>query len=242
MLRVLLAGQKYFGFSVFNALSALPNVTVSAVACPVGGEREDKLYTVAAQKGVTVIKSGTLNAQTFPPGIDLIVTAHSHDFIGEQTRLKACYGGIGYHPSLLPVHRGRDAVKWAVRMRERVTGGTVYRLSNRVDGGAVLLQEHVFIHQDDTPEELWRRDLCPLGVRLLAEAVARIRDNGFIPGKEQDETLATWEPSLDAPPVHRPDLLLLGRDDIADEVIAENVAYLKAYRNAPFFSRAQSCP
>ena len=242
MLNVLLAGQKYFGFSVFNALTALPGVTVTAVACPAGGEREDKLYTVAAQKGVTVIKSGTLNAQTFPPGIDLIVTAHSHDFIGEQTRLKARYGGIGYHPSLLPLHRGRDAVKWAVRMRERVTGGTVYRLSNRVDGGAVLLQEHVFIRQDDTHEELWRRDLCPLGVRLLTEAVACIRDNGFMPGKEQDEALATWEPSLDAPPVHRPDLLLLGCDDDTDEVIAENMAYLRSHRMYMSAEQAQSCP
>jgi hypothetical protein len=63
-----------------------------------------------------------------------------------------------------------------------------------------------------------------------------------MPGKEQDEALATWEPSLDAPPVHRPDLLLLGCDDDTDEVIAENMAYLRSHRMYMSAEQAQSCP
>lgn len=149
------------------------------------------------------------NAESMPRGVDLIVAAHSHDFIGERTRLRATFGGIGYHPSLLPVHRGRDAVRWAVRMRERITGGSVYRLSNRMDGGAVLAQQHVFIQPDDTAEELWRRELAPLGVRLLADVVGQFAVSGYVAGVEQDEAVATWEPAIDRPPAFRPDLALL---------------------------------
>lgn len=204
-MRVLLAGQKWFGAEVFRALRSMAAVEFAAVSAPAG----DRLAELADDWRVPVIRAGTLDAYTMPAGVDLIVAAHSHDFIGERTRLRARWGGIGYHPSLLPLHRGRDAVRWAVRMRERVTGGTVYRLSNRMDGGRVLAQRHVFIRPGDTAEELWRRDLAPLGIRMLADVVARIAAEGYVHGEEQDEALATWEPSIDRPPAYRPDLLML---------------------------------
>ena len=208
-MKVLLAGQKYFGAEVFRALRELPGVDVVAVCAPLGGDKPDRLAAYAELRGVRVIPAGTLNAATMPAGVDLIVAAHSHDFIGQATRQRAKWGGIGYHPSLLPVHRGRDAVRWAVRMRERITGGSVYRLSNRMDGGEVLAQQHVFIHPGDTAEELWRRDLAPLGVRLLASTVAAFAEHGYQHGTAQDEALATWEPSIDRPPAFRPDLLMI---------------------------------
>jgi methionyl-tRNA formyltransferase len=208
-MRILLAGQKWFGAETFRAFRALPGVEIAAVASPVGGDKVDRLTAQAEIHRVPVIKAGTLAVRTMPDGVDLIVAAHSHDFIGEKTRLRATYGGIGYHPSLLPLHRGRDAVRWAIRMRERVTGGSVYRLSNRMDGGNVLAQEHVFIRPDDTAETLWRRELCPMGVRLLADTVCAFARDGFINGAPQDENLATWEPSIDRQPAFRPDLILL---------------------------------
>ncbi len=203
-MKVLLAGQKWFGLEVYRAIAAIADVT--HVCAP----RGDRLFDAAVYRGASTIEAGGLKAESMPDGIDLIVAAHSHDFIGERTRHRAHWGGIGYHPSLLPLHRGRDAVEWAIRMGDRVTGGSVYRLSNRMDGGAVLAQQHVFIEKGDTAAELWRRDLAPLGVRLLAEAVARFERDGFVPGHEQNESLATWEPSIGRPPAFRPDLIMLG--------------------------------
>jgi hypothetical protein len=66
----------------------------------------------------------------------------------------------------------------------------------------------VLIRPDDTPGELWRRELFPLGVRLFD----RVLGSGWNVEDEvpQDEALATWEPSWDRAPLRRPDLLLLG--------------------------------
>ena len=202
-MKILIAGQKWFGSAVFRALLELPGVQVAAVCAPPG----DRLAAQAELHRVPVLHK--LTAATMPAGIGLIIAAHSHDFIGEKTRQRATWGGIGYHPSLLPVHRGRDAVRWAVRMRERVTGGSVYRLSNRMDGGDVLAQRHVFIRPGDTAEELWRRELAPLGVELLSQTVAAFAAHGYQHGVIQDEALATWEPSIDRPPAYRPDLLMI---------------------------------
>lgn len=204
-MNVLLVGQKRFALDVFNALKSLPGVNVVAVCAPIG----DRLLRRASLDEVPHLIIGPICEALVPEDIDLIVAAHSYDFIGEKTRLRARFGGIGFHPSLLPLHRGRDSVKWAIRMRERVTGGTVYRLSAHVDGGNIIEQEHVFIRPSDTPAELWHRELGPLGVRLLSKAVNRFAQHGFIQGIEQDEILATWEPSLSTPPIFRPELALI---------------------------------
>jgi methionyl-tRNA formyltransferase len=206
-LKIVLAGQKRFGKDVFEMLDAEGH-EVCAVCCPVTLGEPDKLWIAAANAGLRIIKAGTLTADNCPP-CDLIVTAHSHDFIGKRTRMKARLGAIGYHPSLLPLHRGRDAVRWAIRMRDRVTGGSVYWLSETVDGGPLAAQKHVFIRPDDDELELWIRELAPLGVRLL-RGVVRDITKGKIVKQPQRHELATWEPAIaGAPRLFRPDLLLL---------------------------------
>lgn len=141
--------------------------------------------------------------------VDLIVAAHCHDFIGRKTRLRATLGALGYHPSLLPRHRGRSAIEWAIRFGEPITGGTVYWMNDTVDGGPVAAQRHVQIRPRDTASVLWSRDLAPLGLELFAEVFSAL-DSGRRPSVPQDPSLATWEPALDGvPSLHRPDLELL---------------------------------
>ncbi len=206
-LNLLLSGQKYFGCEVLRSLLNTDFSNVVCVSSPLN--TSDSLTDLAIGRGIEVIPSGTLNAYTMPNNIDLIVAAHSHDFIGEKTRLKARYGAIGYHPSLLPLHRGRDAIRWAIRMNDKVTGGSVYRLSNKMDGGNIILQDHVFIEKNETPKDLWRHKLAPLGVKLLVDAVKLFAEHGFQNGIKQNESIATWEPSIDRQPMFRPDLVLI---------------------------------
>jgi methionyl-tRNA formyltransferase len=192
-MNILIAGQKWFGAEAFHALRVLPDVNVVAVSAPSG----DRLEAQATVCGVPVIRK--LTAETMPPGVDLIVAAHLHDIIDEKTLLRATWGGIGYHPSLLPLHRGRDAIRWAIRMGDKITGGTVYRLTKRTDGGEILAQRHVFIRPGDTPELLWRRDLAPLGIELLVQVVSAFAREGYQHGIPQDEDIATWEPPIREP-------------------------------------------
>lgn len=137
----------------------------------------------------------------------LIVAAHSHAFIGQRTRQVA--DAIGYHPSLLPRHRGRDAVRWTIKMGDRVAGGSVYRFDRNVDGGPVLLQDWCHVRPGWSASDLWREALFPMGVRLLRLAVAMPGLESWA-GTRQDEELATWEPSWERPPLFRPELVEIG--------------------------------
>jgi methionyl-tRNA formyltransferase len=120
----------------------------------------------------------------------------------------------------LPLHRGRDAVRWAIHAGDKVTGGSIYWLTDNVDCGPLAAQVHVLIRPDDTPEELWRRDLFPLGVRLFERVLADL-SAGRIVRIRQRPDCATWEPSFTRPPIYRPDLLMLGGAIEGYETIVE---------------------
>lgn len=216
MMRVYLSGQRSFGAAVYGLLRDA-GVEVAGVCSPRG---EDKLTGAALRDGAPWLPAGELKAETLPGGVDLIVAAHSHDFIGRRTRDKATLGAIGYHPSLLPLHRGRDAVRWSIKLRERVTGGTVFWLNDTVDGGPVAAQEHVLIDPGWGATELWREALFPLGLRLLRKTLGDI-GRGVLVRVPQDARLATWEPALDQPPLFRPDLLQIGNAWAGYRVVAD---------------------
>lgn len=143
--------------------------------------------------------------RTLAAGTDLIVCVHAHVFVSERARDRTRLGGIGYHPSLLPRHRGRDAVRWTIHMGDEVTGGTVYWLSNRVDAGPMAAQDWCWVRPDDDASSLWRRELFPMGVKLLLETM-RDLEQGRVIRAPQNEANATWEPSWNRPPIGRPDL------------------------------------
>lgn len=227
-MRVFISGQKQFGAAVFKLCQQL-GLEIAGVSAPAfagDGKRLDRLRDVAGNACVPWMAAGTLNADTLPAGIDLIICAHSHDFIGQRTRLKARLGAIGYHPSLLPLHRGRDAVRWAIKMGDRVTGGSLYWLTDNVDAGPIAAQGWCFIRPDDTPEELWRRELFPLGLTLMEKALRDLL-RGVIVAVPQDEKLASWEPSFDRAPLHRPDLLLIGHGGLNGYRVEVNSAALQ---------------
>jgi methionyl-tRNA formyltransferase len=206
-MKVVVAGQKRFGSDTLRLVLAR-KWEVAAVSCPL--DPDDKLLIAATNLSLPIIPSSALRAATMPGGCDLIVAAHCHTFLSRQTRLRAELGALGYHPSILPLHRGRSAVEWAIRFRERITGGSVYWMNDVVDGGHIAAQDWCFIRPGDTAAKLWARDLARMGLRLFSRAFDDL-DAGVIVARPQDRELATWEPAVDnVPPMWRQDLLALG--------------------------------
>ncbi len=211
-MRVFISGQKYFGAEVLRVCLNL-QIEVVGVCAPF----EDRyLRPLAELNGIPVMNAGALNKGTCPRGIDLGITAHSFDYVGHATRMVPKLGWIGYHPSLLPRHRGRSAIEWALKMRDFVTGGTVYWLNAGIDRGDIERQEMAWIdpahYSGDVKKnaaEIWREQLLPMGVRLMAGALADIK-NGTYNRAAQDVRFSTFEPSLDVKDIFRPDLLCLG--------------------------------
>lgn len=194
-MRITLVGSRHFGVTVLNMLRQHDQDVVRVVVHDGG----DRLVAAAKAAGIEVVVQAdrkAVNAAEIAPGTDLIVTAHSHARVTREALAASRLGGIGYHPSLLPRHRGLAAVEWTIREGDPIAGGTIYHLADRMDAGAIVVQDWCFVKKGETARELWERALAPLGVRLLADAVEIARRTGSLPSKPQDETFATLAPAI----------------------------------------------
>lgn len=203
-MNIFVSGQKTFGASVLRMLIERGHNIVGASSPGPSAERDPMLMEAEIRR-VKWIDSYDLDVNSLPDNTDLIVCAHSHAFLGRKTRQKARIGAIGYHPSLLPRHRGRDSVKWAVKMNDPITGGTVFWLDNGVDTGDIAAQEWCWIDPGMDASTLWRKRLFPLGLILIERVVNEIAA-GKIVRYKQREANATFEPAMDPPRLHRPEL------------------------------------
>jgi len=193
MLRVMVIGQKWLGAEIWQLCREKCGIEPIIAAVP---SIDDRLAKAAKAGGGSAIEHGPIiDAKDVPAEIDLIVAAHAHCFITEAARRRARLGAIGYHPSLLPLHRGRDAVRWAIRDHDRITGGSVYWLNDKADAGEIAAQDWCFIRPGDDAASLWRRELAPMGCRLMQKVLSDIAA-GKIVAVPQEENLATWEPAI----------------------------------------------
>lgn len=190
--KVMIVGQKWLAAEVFKLCQEL-GIEVVAVASP---SIDDRLAIVASGLMIPVIvEPRCLKAHHIPTDVDLLICAHAHCFIASAARAVTKLGAIGYHPSLLPRHRGRDAIHWVIHMGERITGGTVYWLTDKADAGAIAAQDWCWVRGNDTSDSLWRRELAPMGLTLFRQVLVDLLA-GRIVAEEQDNTLSTWEPAV----------------------------------------------
>ena len=192
---ITIVGSRYFGATVFETLRK----EGFGIARAVAPASDDRLALAAQKAGVPVHVLS--NPRIVPPeaiaeDTDLIVAAHTHARVSDEALARSRLGGIGYHPSLLPRHRGIAAVEWTILEGDPIAGGSVYHLAEGWDAGAVAAQDWCFVGKKETARELWERALAPMGLRLLTEVVRRVRDHGSLPAFKQDERFATRAPMI----------------------------------------------
>ncbi|SHI73516.1 formyltransferase family protein [Halodesulfovibrio aestuarii] len=187
-MRVIIIGQGWLAAEVLKKVNKLDGVQVIAISPE---KRNDHFEKLANELGVMVVA-----ALEELPECDVVLAAHCHCFVSKAIRSKATHGVLAYHPSLLPRHRGRDAIHWTLAMKDPIAGGTVYKMDDGADTGGIIIQDWCHVAANDTPQLLWRRALAPMGVHLLTSVVQKLASTGQFEAKKQDEIFATWEPSL----------------------------------------------
>jgi phosphoribosylglycinamide formyltransferase 1 len=85
---------------------------------------------------------------------------------------------LNIHPSLLPSFPGVDAQRQAWAHGAKVAGATVHLVTGELDGGPIVRQSAVPVHDDDTPETLAAR-ILEEEHRIYPEAVGLVLDGGW---------------------------------------------------------------
>ncbi len=199
-MRILLVGQAAFAEEVLRGLEAAGD-TIAAVVCPPdAGTKLDPVKATALARGVPVHQFRSLKTddarQAFVDAhADLAVLAYVTQIVPEPLLRIPRLTSICFHPSLLPRYRGGSAIPWQLIRGETRTGVTVFWPDAGIDTGPILLQREVPVDPDATAGSLYYKTLYPLGVQVVLESVALIRD-GRAPRIPQDEAQATYDPLL----------------------------------------------
>jgi len=197
-MRLAIIGQQDFGKSVLEAFLAR-NDQVAGVFCAPEkpGARADALKVAAQEKGVPVfqfqsLKSAEAKQALKKLDVELGIMAFvlqfaPHDFVGIPK-----HGTIQYHPSLLPRYRGPSSINWPIIRGDTKTGLTIFRPTDGLDEGPVILQKETAIGPDDTLGTVYFDRLFPMGVQAMLEAADLVIQNKH-KERVQDESLATYE-------------------------------------------------
>jgi methionyl-tRNA formyltransferase len=191
-----MVGSRFFGASVFETLRKEEGIEFTSV---VAIAEDDRLAIAARAAGVPVHvleNPRMVPGSAIADGTDLIIAAHTHARVSDEALARSRLGGIGYHPSLLPRHRGIAAVEWTILEGDPIAGGSIYHLADGWDAGAVAAQDWCFVLKNETPRELWERALAPMGLALLSKVVHHARLHGVVPAHTQDQRFATKAPMI----------------------------------------------
>lgn len=88
------------------------------------------------------------------------------------------YGTFNLHASLLPQYRGAAPINWALINGETKTGVTTFFIDEKIDTGAIILQDETIINKTDNVEDLHDR-LMYLGAETVIKTVERIQNGNF---------------------------------------------------------------
>lgn len=197
-MKIAIIGQQDFGKAALDAFIARGD-QVAAVFCAPdkAGARVDALHSAAAALNLPVLQFASLRSNEAAAAmralsVDLAVMAYVLQFAPQSLLNIPKHGTIQYHPSLLPKHRGPSSITWPILMGETETGLTIFRPTDGLDEGPIILQKKCAIGPDDTLGDVYFKQLFPLGVTALLEA-ADLVVSGKHQQTEQDETNASYE-------------------------------------------------
>jgi len=195
-MRIAIIGQQDFGKATLEAFLSRGD-EVAAVFCAPEKGRPDPLRVAAEQRGVPVHQFAKLTDPAAQEAmhaakVQVGVMAYVTQFVPQDFCNIPTFGTIQFHPSLLPLHRGASSMSWAIICGRSETGFSIFRPTDGLDEGPVILMRSVRIEPEDTLGSLYFGKIFPMGVAALVE-VAELVVGGKAPALAQYEPDAGYE-------------------------------------------------
>jgi len=197
-MKIAIIGQQDFGKSVLEAFLARGDTVAGVFVAPEKeGAKPDPMKVAAQEKGLKLfqfpsLKSPEATAAMKELDADIGIMAFVLQFAPQEFVNIPKHGTIQYHPSLLPKYRGPSSINWPLIKGETKTGLTIFRPTDGLDEGPVILQKETPVSENDTLGTVYFDRLFPMGVQAMVEAADLV-----VAGKhkevKQDESQASYE-------------------------------------------------
>jgi methionyl-tRNA formyltransferase len=197
-MRIAIIGQQKFGKSVLEAFLERGDSVAGVFCAPEKPDTApDPLRIAAEQRGIALFQLPSLkNSDALHAlrglEVDLGIMAYVLQFAPQEFTAIPRHGAIQFHPSLLPRYRGPSSINWPIIRGDTRTGLTIFRPTDGLDEGPILLQKETPIGPDDTLGTVYFERLFPMGIAALLEA-ADLVASGRAVSVVQDESQASYE-------------------------------------------------
>src|SRR5438067_4840807 len=153
---------------------------------------------IAVELGAKLIETADVNSPATVEAVrevdpDLIFIVGWSQLVLDEFIGLARHGVFGMHPTLLPRHRGRAAIPWAILSGLAVTGVTLFEIvDGTADSGPIVSQVEVPLSPDETATTLYEK-ITVAHVELVRRFVPQLLD-GSAPRVAQDRRRASAWP------------------------------------------------
>jgi methionyl-tRNA formyltransferase len=152
---------------------------------------------VAARHGAVLVEAADVNAEATLDAVralgpELVFVVGWSQLVREPLIALASEGVFGMHPTLLPRHRGRAPIPWAILSGLARTGVTLFEIVDATaDSGAIVGQVVVDIAGDDTAETLFER-ISDAHVELIREYVPQLLSRSAPRIRQDSRRASVW--------------------------------------------------
>lgn len=154
------------------------------------------LDSLAQEYNIELIKARNINDKSVVEKIkekepDVIFIIGWSQLIKKEIISIPKYGCIGAHPTLLPKHRGRAPIPWAIINGLSITGVTFFYIDEGVDSGDIIDVEKITITEDDNATSLYYKVLNS-HVNLVRKNILNIISNNVNRIKQDNRKASYW--------------------------------------------------
>lgn len=187
-LRIVFMGTPDFAVGILNALCEKGYTIVGVITAPdrpAGRGRklnQSAIKKYATEHNLNILQPTNLKNAEF---LEELKSLHANLQIVVAFRMlpKAVWqlpelGTFNLHASLLPEYRGAAPINWAIMNGETKTGATTFFIDEKIDTGAIILQNELPISSDEDAGILHDR-LMELGATTVLKTVKRIEEGNL---------------------------------------------------------------
>lgn len=141
------------------------------------GDKYNRASNFCIENEIPFFASNSNWEDVFNLEYDLVISCSFNKLIKKDYVLKAKYGGLNIHQSLLPKYRGRSPVLSAILDGEQFIGLTIHELTDEFDEGPIFYQTKWLLDYNLTLEEVYRMYIKAIPTALEQSIYLKLKGN-----------------------------------------------------------------
>jgi methionyl-tRNA formyltransferase len=190
VLRVVFMGTPEFATLILKEIHQSAHQVVGVVTVPDKPTgrglkiTESSVKTYAVTHQIPVLQPTSLKSDTFLQELEAfqadVFVVVAFRMLPKAVWSMPSLGTFNLHASLLPHYRGAAPIQWAIANGETETGVTTFLIDDKIDTGAVLLQQKIVIDERETGGSLHDK-LAEIGKVVVLETLKGLSTSSVKP-------------------------------------------------------------